>query len=152
MVLEGVSGTGQQTQQQQSAQEAASSGGLTGGIGDKIGKDQFLKILMAQLKNQNPLKPQKSGQFVKQMSSLTSLEQMTKIANSFKDIQQSSQSQQFLTLLGDKVKATTKQGNTISGEVESVKLTGNETSVVIGGNDVGTDTIASISTMSEDGS
>lgn len=149
-VLDGVSGTGQQ---QESGNIADSdSGGLTGGIGDKIDKNQFLEILMAQLQNQNPLKPQQSGKFVEQMSSLTSLEQMTQIANSFQDIQQNSQSQQFLTLLGKDVKATTTEGNSVSGEVESVKFTGDQTSVVIGGNDVGTSEIAAISTMDEQAS
>lgn len=147
MVLEGVTGTGQQASQ---TTQTDSSGGLTGGIGDKIDKNQFLKILMAQLKNQNPLKPQKSGKFVEQMSSLTSLEQMTQIANSFQDIQKNSQSRQFLTLLGKDVKATTINGNSVTGEVESVKFTGDDTAVVIGGTDVGTGEIASIATAEDD--
>lgn len=161
--LGGIAGKEQQQQQvQQALQDAqqtnssplpesgesgSSSGeGITGGIGGGIGKNQFLDILMAQLKNQNPLKPQKSGKFVDQMASLTSLEQMTKISDSMKSFQQSQQSQQFMTLLGKNVQAQTSEGNTVNGEVESVRLTGDSTSVVIGGQEIGTQDIAAIST------
>ena len=143
-----VAGTGQQTQ---STQQAASSGGLTGGIGDKVDKNQFLEILMAQLKNQNPLKPQKSGKFVDQMASLTSLEQMTQMTNAMQSFQQSQQSQQFMTLLGKNVKATTTEGNSVTGEVESVRFTDEGSSVIIGGTDVGTNEIKAISTVDENG-
>jgi flagellar basal-body rod modification protein FlgD len=147
--IEGLTATGQQQTQQTQDQlpSADSSGGLTGGIGDSVDKNQFLEILMAQLKNQNPLKPQKSGKFVDQMASLTSLEQMTQMTNSLKSFQKSQQSQQFMTLLGKNVKATTSQGNTVQGEVESVRFTDDGSSVLIGGQDVGTNEIAAISTV-----
>jgi flagellar basal-body rod modification protein FlgD len=149
--LEGISPTGEQvTQFSNDTQSPDSSGSITDGLGGGgVGKNQFLEILMAQLKNQNPLKPQKSGKFVDQMASLTSLEQMTQISDSMKSFQQSQKSQQFMTLLGKNVQAETTKGNTVSGEVESVKLTGDSTSVVIGGQDVGTKEIAAISTVDE---
>lgn len=156
-----VAGSGQQSQQiQQALQEASSSsnstgssGGtdITGGIGDSVDKNQFLDILMAQLQNQNPLKPQESGKFVDQMASLTSLEQMTQMTNAMESFQQSQQSQQFMTLLGKNVEATTSEGNSVSGEVESVRFTDNGSSVTIGGTDVGTSEIASISTVDDSG-
>jgi flagellar basal-body rod modification protein FlgD len=142
-VLEGVNGTGQQQENNQ-----GSGGGLTGGIGGGAGKNDFMKILLAQLKNQNPLKPQKSGKFVQQMASLTSLEQMTKISNSLKSFQQSQKSQQFLTLLGKKVEVKTSKGNNVTGEVKSVKYGDDSTSVSIGENSVATDDITAISTIS----
>jgi flagellar basal-body rod modification protein FlgD len=144
-VLNGVDGTGQQTEQTQQA-ESSSGSGLTGGIGDSLDRNQFLEILLAQLQNQNPLKPQESGKFVDQMASLTSLEQMTQISDSLKSFQQSQRSQQFLTLLDKNVKVQTKDGNNLTGKVESVKFTGDSTSVIVGGSEVSTSEIAAIST------
>lgn len=47
----------------------------------KTGADQnmFLKLLIAQMKNQDPLQPQDSTQYVAQLAQFTSLEKLTGI-------------------------------------------------------------------------
>jgi flagellar basal-body rod modification protein FlgD len=47
--------------------------------GGKLGKDEFLKMLVAQLKNQDPMNPMKGDDMAAQLAQFSSLEQLTNI-------------------------------------------------------------------------
>jgi flagellar basal-body rod modification protein FlgD len=46
---------------------------------DQVGKDEFLKLLVAQLQNQDPLSPLQNEEFVAQLATFSSLEQLISI-------------------------------------------------------------------------
>lgn len=54
---------------------ASAQSGTTVKKNDELDKNAFLKILAAQLSNQDPLNPQDNTQFIAQMAQFTSLEQ-----------------------------------------------------------------------------
>ncbi|MGF3102565.1 flagellar hook assembly protein FlgD [Rossellomorea sp. DUT-2] len=61
---------------------------------DIMGKDDFLKILMTQLQNQDPLNPMQDKDFIAQMATFSSLEQMTNLTKTMeKFVDNQSQSQ-----------------------------------------------------------
>ncbi|MEC5422689.1 flagellar hook assembly protein FlgD [Virgibacillus sp. C22-A2] len=54
-----------------------------------LGKDEFLKILMTQLQNQDPTNPMDDRDFIAQMSQFSTLEQTMNMAKSIDDLVQS---------------------------------------------------------------
>ncbi|SEN58801.1 flagellar basal-body rod modification protein FlgD [Amphibacillus marinus] len=48
----------------------------------ELGKDEFLRILMAQIQNQDPLNPMDDREFIAQMTTFSSLEQMMNMNSS----------------------------------------------------------------------
>jgi flagellar basal-body rod modification protein FlgD len=55
---------------------------------DILGKDDFLKILMVQLQNQDPSNPLQDKDFIAQMATFSSLEQMTNMNTSMQKLVQ----------------------------------------------------------------
>jgi len=47
--------------------------------GEMIGKDAFLRLLVAQIRNQNPLEPADGIQFITQLAQFSELEQVIQI-------------------------------------------------------------------------
>ncbi|WP_226578772.1 flagellar hook assembly protein FlgD [Halobacillus litoralis] len=71
-----------------------------------LGKDDFLKILMTQIQNQNPLDPMKDKEFISQMAQFSSLEQMTNMSQalqSFTDNQSLPPLMTYSGLIGKEV-------------------------------------------------
>lgn len=56
---------------------------------DAMGKDQFLKILITQLQNQNPMQPMEDKEFIAQMAQFTSVEQLSNISGQLQNLSQS---------------------------------------------------------------
>lgn len=72
-------------------QSAAQAGGMTGSPIDRgLGKDAFLKLLIAQLRNQNPLNPVQGADFIAQTAQFSSLEQLQQINQSLAQLATSS--------------------------------------------------------------
>jgi flagellar basal-body rod modification protein FlgD len=64
------------------------------GGNDILGKDDFLKILMTQLQNQDPMNPMQDKDFIAQMATFSSLEQMTNLTKTMeKFVENQNQSQ-----------------------------------------------------------
>ena len=72
-------------------QSPQAAGATTGSKLDKgLGKDAFLKLMVAQLRNQDPLNPAKGADFIAQTAQFSSLEQLQNINKSIEALAASS--------------------------------------------------------------
>ena len=74
---------------------------------DTMGKDAFMKILIAQLTNQDPTNPMKDNEFIAQMAQFSSLEQTMNLAKAFDkfaEAQNQTQLIQYNQFVGKNVK------------------------------------------------
>jgi flagellar basal-body rod modification protein FlgD len=101
---------------------------------NSLGKDDFLKLLVAQMKNQDPMNPTDSTASIAQLAQFSSLEQMTNIATAMNTLSQSmtnfsqqSSLTQGAAMIGKWVSGVDTDGTTpMEGTVEAVKwLDGN---------------------------
>ncbi len=107
-----------------------------------LGKDDFLNLLVTQLRYQDPLNPTDDKEFIGQMAQFSSLEQMQNLNTSFT-------ATKAYSLIGKNVIAnvtdeTTKEITEISGDVSSVNFSGGKYYVVVDGTEVSVDDIAKV--------
>lgn len=102
---------------------------LSKAVDKSLGKDDFLKLLTTELKNQDPMSPMDNKDFIAQMASFSSLEQMNNVATSVNDLHdtfasltQQSLVSQGAALIGKQVTGSDADGKSISGVVDSVNF------------------------------
>src|SRR3954453_18280726 len=85
-----------------------------------MGKDDFLKLFVAQLQHQDPMNPMQDGEFMGQMASFSTLEQITNVSKANDTIASNLGMSQSLSLLGKYVPYIDDQKVAHSGVVQKV--------------------------------
>lgn len=84
-----------------------------------LGKDDFLKLLITQLSNQDPTSPMENTEFIAQMAQFSSLEQMTNMNQEFAKMNSMLVSSQAVGTIGKTVDITLGDTKT-TGVVEAL--------------------------------
>ena len=101
---------------------------------NELGKDEFLNLLIMQLRYQDPLNPVDDKEFIAQMAQFSALEQMQNMNSNLI-------ATKGFSMIGKYVYGTIKDDTTgiykmVEGHVESVVMSGSNTYVVVDGMDV----------------
>lgn len=85
----------------------------------ELGKDDFLKLLMAQMTNQDPTSPMENTEFIAQMAQFSSLEQMTNMSQNFEKMTAMFNSSEAQGMLGRTVQIDLGAEQSTTGVVEA---------------------------------
>lgn len=111
----------------------------TKSTGQTLGKDDFLKLMVGQLQNQDPMQPTDDSQWVAQMAQFTELEQTTNTASSTAAIATTLNRSGTLALIGRTVTYADSNGNPATGTVQQVDIAKDGTSTLTVGSTAGID-------------
>ena len=109
-----------------------------------IGRDAFMKLLLAQLQYQNPLKPMDDTDFIAQLAQLNTLEQLDALNRSFESFMAQQNLMRGTDLIGRTVSASTYGGEVVEGTVSAVKVVGAEVILVVDGTEVSLQSVSVI--------
>jgi flagellar basal-body rod modification protein FlgD len=104
------------------AAAAANASATTGDLTSRLGKQDFLTLLVAQMKNQDPLKPNDDQQFIAQLAQFSTLETMQNLDQRLEAISGAQMLGEAAGLIGKSVEAALADGSRVSGTVSEVRL------------------------------
>jgi flagellar basal-body rod modification protein FlgD len=100
----------------------ANSGSTASALG-QLDSDAFLKLLVAQMKYQNPLAPTDASAMLEQTAQFTTVETLQAISETNQALLGFQQTSLAMGTVGREVFAYTTQGDTVTGVVETVRFT-----------------------------
>jgi flagellar basal-body rod modification protein FlgD len=98
-----------------------------------LDKDGFLRLLVGQLRQQDPMNAQGTEELMGQMTQLSMLEQVTNLTKANEQLAARMETSQALQLIGRTVAYIKEDGTTAEGVVESVEFDQGKATLTIGG-------------------
>ncbi|MEI7988302.1 MAG: flagellar hook capping FlgD N-terminal domain-containing protein [Chloroflexota bacterium] len=109
--------------------------------GQDITNEDFLVLLLTQMRNQDPLEPMKNQEFMSQLTQMNSLSALKSMDSNLKKMTTQSEITEATALIGKKVEVSAKS---ISGVVSSVSFEDGSVMVQIGSQKVALSEITSV--------
>jgi flagellar basal-body rod modification protein FlgD len=100
-----------------------------------LGKDAFLKLLVAQLQHQDPMNPMNDSEFMGQMASFSTLEQVSNLAAANERVAANLTSSSAIGLIGRTVSYVDENDQIHTGKVDKVTTAGGVPTLTVDGVD-----------------
>ncbi len=114
---------------------AAAPAGTTTGLG-KLDSEAFLKLLVAQLRYQNPLEPTDPSAMLGQTAQFTQVETLQQLAQVSAQLAGLSQSSMAAGMVGKEISSVSADGATLTGRVDAVRFSASGPVLLVGGAEV----------------
>ena len=98
-----------------------------------LGQDDFLKLLVTQFTNQDPMSPMKDTEYIAQMAQFTTLEQSKEMTTQITNLHNDNQILQANSLIGRTVDLQDGQDATTHGVVSAVTVSAGTPKIVVNG-------------------
>jgi len=120
---------------------AQSVNAFTGAAPDKLerlpmktlGQDEFLELLVTQMRNQDPMKPVADTEFIAQMAQFSNLEQTKEMSGDISQLRQSGAFTQAAALMGKQVSLLSGENTFTKGIVTDLAVKDGEVRLIING-------------------
>ena len=118
---------------------SATSSGLAG-----ITPDDFLQMLITELKNQDPMNPTNSDQIMQQISQIRNIQATSDLTTSLNSVVLGQSLATAGSLIGRQIEGLASNGTQVSGAVSSVSIKNGTPEVNVGGQTLGLSNITSV--------
>ena len=112
--------------------------------GGSLGQDAFLKLLVAQMQNQDPTSPEDSGQMMSQLASFSQVSELQDLTASNQALTLGQDFSSAVSLIGKSVTYTDSKGDQATGTVSAVKTDTSGALLQIGSDSIHTGAIVSV--------
>jgi flagellar basal-body rod modification protein FlgD len=100
----------------------SSTGSTVGANKYNLKTEDFIKMMVTQLQNQDPMEPAKNQELLAQMSQIGQLQSSSSLQDTLKTVMLQSQLTNSGAMIGKSIKAMDADGNVVTGIVNSVKV------------------------------
>ncbi|SEN95804.1 flagellar hook assembly protein FlgD [Bradyrhizobium sp. OK095] len=104
------------------SQSSSSTSSTTAPLSTGVDYNTFLKLLIAEMKNQDPTNPMDTSQYMSQFAQMSSVEQAMQTNTKLDSLLSSQSLSQADGLIGKTVSFTDSTGATFSGKVTSISI------------------------------
>ena len=113
---------------------------------DAMGSDTFLKLLVAQLKYQDPSSPTDPSQFLSQTAQFSQVEKLSQLADLSQKVYDASRQQTAASLMGRSVTWADVSGTAHTGTVTGISVGAATPNLTVDGATVSLDAVSSVGT------
>jgi len=110
-----------------------------------LGQNEFLKLLVTQMQNQDPMKPVSDTEFIAQMAQFSSLEQTKMMSADITKLRQGNDFLQATNLLGKEVRLNLGNMEFTKGIVTDLNVKDGEARIIVGDKTYTLDQVTSVS-------